>query len=405
MIFDYFRIVLNSLFRRRMRAWLTMIGIFIGIAAVVSLISLGSGLKTAITGQFAGIGTDKITVQAAGTSYGPPGSTALVRLTEHDARAINKVKGTDMVVPRLLRTVKVEFKKKIVYAYAASMPTDTRAVEIVMSMLKADVADGRMLKKDDKYKIVVGNDFKSKKKFERKLKLGDTLDINGYDMEIVGILERAGSIFGNDLILMNHDTMKDVVDSNDEVDIIVVQVQSDTSIEGVSDDITKLLRKRRDVKRGEEDFSVSTPLEMIDSLNSILSAVQWFLVGVAGISLIVGGVGIMNTMYTSVLERRKEIGIMKSIGAKNSNVLLIFIIEAGFLGMVGGIIGILVGIGLAKLVEILGSNALGEGFIQADFSLLLIGGALLFSFGVGILSGVLPAFQASRLNPVDALRK
>lgn len=405
MLFDYFRIAINSLFRRRMRAWLTMIGIFIGIAAVVSLISLGSGLKTAITEQFMDIGTDKITVQAAGTSYGAPGSTALRRLTENDARAIDKIKGTDMVVPRLLRMVKVEFKKKIVYSYAASMPTEERAVKIVMSMLKADVEYGRMLKKDDKYKIVVGNDFKSKKKFERKLKLGDTIDINGYDMEIIGILERAGSVFGNDLILMNHDAMKDVVDSNDEVDIIVIQVQPDTNIEEVSEDIIKLLRKRRDVKQGAEDFSVSTPLEMIDSLNSILSAVQWFLVGIAGISLIVGGVGIMNTMYTSVLERRREIGIMKSIGAKNHNVMLVFMIEAGFLGMVGGIIGIIIGIGLAKLVEILGSNALGEGLIQADFSVLLIGGALLFSFGVGVLSGVLPAFQASRLNPVDALRK
>ena len=150
---------------------------------------------------------------------------------------------------------------------------------------------------------------------------------------------------------------------------------------------------------------MQTAAELIKSFKTILDIVQGILIAIAAISLMVGGVGIMNTMYTSVLERTREIGIMKAIGAKNSQILTLFLIEAGLIGIVGGIIGIILGVGLSKIAVIIIGQALKTDLIQASFPLVLIVGSLLFSFLVGAASGILPAIQASKLKPVDALRK
>jgi len=136
----------------------------------------------------------------------------------------------------------------------------------------------------------------------------------------------------------------------------------------------------------------------------VLDIVQAVLVGIAAISLLVGGIGIMNTMYTSVVERTKEIGIMKAIGARNEDILYIFLFEAGLLGLVGGLIGVIIGFGLSKGAEYIATISLGTNLLQASVDIWLVLGALLFSFVVGIASGVLPAYQASKLKPVDALR-
>ncbi|MFH1823570.1 MAG: FtsX-like permease family protein, partial [archaeon] len=136
----------------------------------------------------------------------------------------------------------------------------------------------------------------------------------------------------------------------------------------------------------------------------IFGIVQAVFIGIAAISLVVGGIGIMNTMYTAVLERTREIGIMKAVGARNRNILTLFLIESGILGLVGGAIGVLIGIGLSTGVAFVAAQALGTTFLRAVFPWYLIVGALAFSFGIGSLSGILPAIQASRLKPVDALR-
>ena len=169
-------------------------------------------------------------------------------------------------------------------------------------------------------------------------------------------------------------------------------------------EIEKELRQRRNVKIGQEDFEVSTPEAMLSTVNSLLGGVQAFIVMIALISIFVGAIGIVNTMTTSVMERVREIGIMKSIGAKNSDIFLQFFIEAGLLGFVGGVIGVLIGTGIG-FIGILGiNNFIG---ISTSFSpnLVLIFGTLVGSFLIGSISGIAPAMNAARLNPVEALRK
>jgi putative ABC transport system permease protein len=198
--------------------------------------------------------------------------------------------------------------------------------------------------------------------------------------------------------------LKEALDIGDEQDIIVAKVSSGYDIESVAEAIKEKMRKDRKLKEGEEDFSVQTPVSAVQGVNNILNIVNLIIAGIAAISLIVGGIGIANTMYTSVLERTKEIGIMKAIGAKNSDILLIFLFEAGMLGMAGGIIGVLIGLGLSFGMSTAANSALGTTLLKVTFSPMLIIGALTFSLTIGIISGVMPAIRASKLKPVDALR-
>jgi len=408
LIKDYFLFAFKNITKRKVRSWLTMIGIFIGIAAVVALVSLGQGLKEAITGQFAGFGTDKLVIQAAGVAaFGPPGSTVVEKLTSKDTDVIQRVKGIDIVAERLMRSEKIRFNDEERYSAIASITQDESrklVIEVIEESMDLTMEEGRMLFKNDRYKIIIGNDLASKKLFSRKLRLGDKLNIGSQDFEIVGILKRSASPLGNDMVLMNDEPMRKALDIGDEVDIIAAQVFNVDEIEIVAERVEKDLRKHRDVELGKEDFSVQTPAQAVETLNNILDYVTWFLVFIAMISLVVGAVGISNTMFTAVLERRKEIGIMKSIGARNSNILLLFLIESGVLGLVGGIIGIIVGIALSKSVEILGTLILGTQLIQAHYTMFWILGPLVFSFIIGSLSGALPAMQAAKMKPVDALR-
>ncbi|MEM4247591.1 MAG: ABC transporter permease, partial [Candidatus Woesearchaeota archaeon] len=174
--------------------------------------------------------------------------------------------------------------------------------------------------------------------------------------------------------------------------------------EEVADNIEKAIRRDRHQKEGREDFSVQSSTELIESFMKVLFIIQAVFVGIAAISLLVGGIGIMNTMYTAVLERTREIGVMKAIGARNKDILALFLIESGFLGAAGGIIGIIIGSGISKIVEVAVNAQYGANTILAVFPPYLLVGALLFSFGVGAVSGLLPARRASKLKPVDALR-
>ena len=234
--------------------------------------------------------------------------------------------------------------------------------------------------------------------------MGNKLKINGQSFEIVGILERTGDPGADRAIVASIEDVREILDIEDEFNYLVVRVSPSMDPEDAVEPLTRAMRRDRGLKEGKEDFQIETATQLIESFKNILVVVQMVLIGIACISLLVGGIGIMNTMYTSVLERTKEIGIMKAIGARNSDVLSIFLIESGLLGMAGGAIGVVIGASLSKFVEILGQQVLDTTLLKAQFPWYLIVGALVFSFVIGTLSGILPARQASHLKPVDALR-
>tara|TARA_Y100000310_G_scaffold342325_1_gene445065 strand:+ start:3343 stop:4563 length:1221 start_codon:yes stop_codon:yes gene_type:complete len=406
MITDYISLAFKNVRKRGIRSWLTMLGVFIGIAAVVSLISLGQGLETAISGQFGALSTDTLTIQGADTGFSPPGSTSVTKMTEHDLRIIDRVSGVEMTIPRYFRFASVTFNDILGFAAVASGPHDNEQLNELYTSVNIKAAQGRLVKADDRGKIAIGDDFIKNDPYGKPIKLGSTLNIQGKNFEIIAILERSSSFGLNGAILMLDDDMKDAFDiPDDEIDFIIAKVDPNADIEKVAEEIERKLRKDRNQKVGEEDFEVQTPNQSIETVGTIVSVINIIVTGIALIALLVGGIGIANTMFTSVLERTKEIGVMKSIGATNRDILGVFLTEAGLLGLVGGIVGASIGLAMAFGVSSAANSAIGESILQVTFSLPLLLGALSFSLLIGILSGIVPAYQASKLHPVEALRK
>ncbi len=409
MLKQYFNLAFVNISHRKLRSWLTMIGIFIGIAAVIALMGLGSGLRVAILSQFNFLGSDILSVQASGITAGPPGSGVVDPLSDELVDKIEKIDGVEGAYNRWIESTTIKFNSIQTIGYVASIPMGDKK-RIFEVMFNVEMMQGRMLKDSDKYRVVVGGNFAEEdvagqgNVFKKPVSVGDNILLNDKKFEVVGIFEKKGNFILDGAVYMNEDILLDVFGDDGTTDIIAVKVRDEKEIDKVKEDVEKLLRKERNVDEGEENFQVSSPQNILNTLNDTLSAINIFVAVIAGISLLVGGIGIMNTMYTSVLERTKEVGIMKAIGAKNSTIFALFFIESGFLGMTGGIIGVLIGLVLAYGGAFLGRLILGVNLIQANVSIFLIIGALIFSFILGTVFGILPAMRAASLQPVESLR-
>ncbi|HDI06568.1 MAG TPA: ABC transporter permease [Candidatus Aenigmarchaeota archaeon] len=399
MIFDLIIFSFKGLSHRKLRSWLTIIGIFIGISAVVGLVSLGQGMQEAIAKQFEELGTDKITIV--------PGTKAAFtssKLTKKDLETIKKVKGVEYAAGMIISNALVNFRDEEKTSFITGIPLDENSREILEDSQSFKILEGRDLRQGDKYKIIVGYDVARGDLFSKEVHVRDKLKIKGKEFKVVGILEKIGNRMDDSTVVIPLEVAREIFDLKDEYRMIIAKVKNGEKPSKVAEDIKKALRRERGLKEGEEDFAVETTEDLIKSFNTILGIVSIVLIGIAAISLLVGGVGIMNTMYTSVLERTRDIGIMKAIGAKDRDILIIFLFESGFIGLIGGIIGCILGIALALGVTQFASVA-GYGFLEAKVSPDLILFAIGFSFIAGAISGILPASRASRLQPVEALRE
>jgi putative ABC transport system permease protein len=400
---DYFSLAFNNLRRRKLRSWLTMIGIFIGIAAVVALISLGQGLQDYIGEEFEKLGSDKIIIQPKG-QFGPPGSvtSASLMLTGEDVEFIEGIRGVEWVASYLMKMSQVNYKGELSVEYTTGIEPDD--LEFFAETGVMEILEGRIFKNGEKNKLVVGYNHAYGDTWSKNLGIGSSIEIEGTSFKVVGIVDKIGNSADDGALYVPKDTLREVLNNPDEESYMIAKVSSGLDPINVAETIERKLRKFRNEKEDQETFSVMTSDQLLDTFQGIFGVIQAVLVGIAGISLLVGGIGIMNTMYTAVIERTKEIGTMKAVGAKNSDVLLIFLFESGLLGLVGGAIGVLIGMGLGKGVEYIATQALGTPLLRASFPFYLIFGALAFSFLIGSLSGILPAMQAAKLKPADALR-
>ncbi len=403
---EYFSIAVRNLRRRGIRSWLTLLGVVIGIIAVVSLISLGDGLKLAVNSQFGISSTEIISIQAGGMSgYGPPGSGVVNPLTESDAVAIEKLDKVQYAIPRRIETLRLEYNNKLVIGFGTDVPEGEKE-KFMYETIDVEAETGRLLQDGDTNKIVIGHDLADKDKngFGKIIAVGDSITIQNKDYRVVGILKKKGSFIIDKIILIKTPELKNLLDLGEGVDIIAAKVVSKDFMAQAKLDIEKLLRNRRDVKVGQEDFEVSTPEAALSTVNSILTGVQIFIALIAAISIFVGAIGIVNTMTTSVMERTKEIGIMKAIGAKNSDIFFQFFIEAGMLGMVGGLIGVTLGLSIG-FAGIQGINAFIGSQNPFEINWILAIATLVGSFIIGSIAGIAPAMKAANMNPVEALRK
>ncbi len=406
MIKDYFALGVKNLRRKKLRSWLTMVGIFIAIATIFILISVSLGFQGAIEEQFRMLGTDKFFVMAKGGA-GQPGSGGAVTLTIKDVEAIDNVAGVKSVSYFGMANGEIEFNKKKRYLPVAGMPTDSKNAKdlaLLFEAMNLNPEEGKMLQTGDSDKIMMGYDFKYNNVFDKPVGAGDTILINGQEFKVKAIMTRVGNPSDDKNIYVPFETFSELFNKGDDVEAIWIQIDSGAEINEVAARVEKRLRSFRDVTEKTQDFIILTPEELLRSFNNVLNIVLAFLLGVAAISLVVGGIGIANTMYTSVLERYKEIGVMKAVGAKNSDIWLIFLIESGMLGLVGGMIGVALGMAVSKTIEYIAVYQVGTNLLKAAMPPYLIIGCLLFAFLIGAVSGTFPAWQASQIKPVRALR-
>jgi len=401
MISDYLKLAIENIMHRKLRAWLTILGIVVGIAAVVALISLGQGLQYTVDQQFSKIGADKVTIQAKGSQGAPGSSTGNTILTISDYDIVKKSQGVDGVVQVLIRVGRVEFNKNVKYMSIRGLPVDDTS-KIYLETGVYDVGQGRFLKSGDKNKIVIGSEIAKSTTFGRAIGINSKITINGKEFTVIGIFKE-GSLSASTIVMTLDDT-RTLFNTPDEVSTIMVKVKDATQLDNTIENIKKDLRRHRNVKEGQEDFTVQSTKQYIDSFLVVFNVITVLLVGLASISLLVGAIGIANTMYTAVLERNREIGVMKAIGARNSQILTIFLIESSLIGLVGGVIGIILGALIGKIAEIAIGVFLGPGFFKVFLPWWLLVGAALFAVIIGTLSGILPARQAANMHPVDALR-
>ncbi|MFC2105900.1 ABC transporter permease [Candidatus Bipolaricaulota bacterium] len=418
---DFFGLALRSIVHRRMRSWLTVIGVFIGITAVVALISIGLGFDKTIKEQVSGVfGVDTFVVMDE-NMFGPGA---------HNGGGAEEF-ALDLELLRSIEGVKVAAAVRERTGFVQGQPDEEGEVLqgfLPVSGLSTELMTefesftgelevlpgGRLFEPGDVDVAVLDYEISQRLGVD----VGDTILVAGdsdaeLDLTIIGIMvppeeeegDSPGGGFGmqfsggsdGDTISVPYETMDLLWGPADDVIVTLVRTEPNYDVDEVADVAEKALNDR-----GSE-ISAITYADISEAIGTMTSTISAFLAGIAGISLLVGGVGVMNTMFTSVLERTKEIGVMKAVGAKNSHVWTIFLIESGLMGLVGGIVGTVLGLGLSLLASSLIGRLFSIDMVVVASPILIL--ATLFgSFALGAFAGLWPAWRASRLQVVDALR-
>lgn len=399
MIADYFNISLKNMKHKRMRSFLTLVGILISITTIFVLISLSLGLEVTINEQFEKLGTDKFYVQPLG-QFGPPGSTTAAQLTTADVEVLEDVSGVKDVTGWAIANAKIEFRDNIRFVMVGGM--DPEKMNVAFGSY--DITEGRQLDESGGMEVIVGYDYKHSDFLDTPIDVGDKILVNDVEFRVIGIFEKIGNSQDDRTIYMPEEEFRALFDIPVRVDAIVVQVDDPEDIEAVADRAERRLARHRDLDNDNLDFSILTPEELLGAVGTVLDIVTIFLGGIAAISLFVGGINIANAMFTSVLERTREIGVMKAIGAQDRDILWIFVIEAGLLGAIGGILGVAAGAGIGKAIEYIATVQLGTPYLSVAFPAWLVLGCIGFAFVSGAVSGLWPAWRATKIRTVEALR-
>ncbi|MDA3802695.1 MAG: ABC transporter permease [Patescibacteria group bacterium] len=404
------QIVFRALLSNKTRSFLTMLGIVIGVGAVVLIMSLGAGAQSLILGQLDSFGTDLVGIlPGASDEKGPPASVFGIVPTSLKQSDIEALKDKSNV-PNL---------KYIVSYYDINLPVswkdnnyDTTIKGTSGDFLEVEnteVVKGRFFSSSEMssaLKLAVIGQTVVDEVFIQSNPIGQRMKIDNQTVEVIGVLEekgKAGFSDPNDQILVPLEFAQKILAGVNYLSSAFVRVDQTNNIDYAISDIKMTLRERHDVNNPEEDdFSVRAFKDALELVTTITNSIKYFLAAMAALSLIVGGVGIMNIMLVSVTERTREIGLRKAIGAKNNHIRLQFLFESIVLTLIGGIIGLLIGIFFAWLVSVVVQSLGYDWAFVISFSSFAI--AIGLSTVIGVIFGFYPANRASKLDPIEALR-
>ncbi|MEA3351040.1 MAG: ABC transporter permease [Chloroflexota bacterium] len=396
---------LDSLTSNKLRSGLTILGIVIGVGAVIAMLAIGAGAENSITGEIQGIGTNLLFVFSGGSEdvRNPEPLTLGDASAIADPFAAPSVAG---VAPTLQGNGEVSFSGESEVTTILGVPPEFEKVRNYHVSEGEFISDAHILGRSAV--VIIGVDV-AEDLFGRKAGLvGETVRIEGQPFRVIGILEeKGGSSFGSedDQVIVPLTTAQTRLlrrKTSDSVDVIFVQAASSDVVMQANDEISQILRTRHRTDIGQDDFTIMSQQDVLDVASSITNILTIFLGGIAGISLLVGGIGIMNIMLVSVVERTREIGLRKAMGARKMDIMVQFLAESSLLSLFGGILGIGLGWAIAVIVGKIAaaSNADIVPVIGIDSVLL----ATIFSAVVGMFFGLYPANRAANLEPVDALR-
>ena len=398
---QYIRYGIENLLHRRLRSGLTVVSILIGIAAIFALVSFGFGIQDYVDSIAQEAGVDKLMIQAKG--IGAPGTDSNFRVTKDDVEFVGKVNGVAEATGVYIKPVEVKRKKDFKFVFGAGY--DVGKAKLIEETFTVTVDKGRQFRSGDSGKIILGHNYQVPEKiFDKPVSLGERIEVNSREYEVIGFYEEIGNPSDDANAYLTYDGMEAIFpDSKDSYGYILVRAEQGVKAGDLADALRERLRRHKGQEKGKEDFFVQTFEDALKTFTNIIGVLNGVLALIALISVVVASVNTMNTMYTAVIERTKEIGIMKAVGARNSDILFIFIFEAGLIGTIGGVLGVVFGFVIASAG---GAIAAASGFsaLQPAFPLFLIFGCIIFAFLVGALSGIFPARQAANLKPVDALR-
>ncbi len=406
-LWDCFSTAIRALLGNKLRSILTMLGILIGVAAVISVLSLGSAQAAVVEESFATLGSNLIYVIPREGSVG--GMVGEATLTVADAEAIARYASSVVgVAPTAQTYAQVVAGGESLNSLIAGITWEAEWVD------NYAVAQGSFITESDyraRSRVAVLGSEVAKTLFGEIDPTGQSIRIAGRQFQVIGALESRGTGFGfEDMrVYIPLSTLYSTVSTSqagsrgNSVDMISVQVESSDKLESAQEEITTILRDTHNIREGEDnDFRVLNVASVAAQVTQVLGILQLVLAGIAGISLLVGGIGIMNIMLVSVTERIREIGLRKAVGAKRRDILTQFLIEAATLGLCGGAVGVGLGWVIVKIMSILATNA-GFSFeaVLPGYAIALAAGVSIF---VGLVSGLYPAIRAARLDPIESLR-
>jgi len=402
---EYYKIATRNLKMRSLRSWLTVFGIVIGVFLIITLLSLSEGIKDTINRQLMSLGGNMIFVMPGDDSN--PMSGIMFggdKLEKQDLFAIEKTEGVQAVLPASFQSINVRYGQVSKSLVVQGFPL-FEGMEILKKFQGFSLSSGRW-PSSGKKEVIVGIKL-NQDIFKNKVVVGDEFNIKGKKYIVTGVLNSLGSKQDDSAIFMDIGEFQDLVgQQRGTAQMAMVQIDESMDVNLIAQKIKESLRRvqRRAYGMDTLNFAVITSQKVNDIAGGVMAVIQFVILAFASIAIIVGGIGITNTMYTSVRERTREIGIMKAIGATNGAIMTIFLIEAGIIGFGGGIGGTILGLLVAWLVQLYG-QASPMFYFTASFSPWIIIFGMSFSFFIGCLAGILPARRAAKLRPIEALRK